>query len=124
MISKILSFIILAPLAILLVVFSVANRAIVPVSLDPFGTMPQFTFGLPLFILLMGAVIVGVVIGGLGTWLTQSHYRRKAWRRKNEVERLKREAEDAKERLRQLREEKAALPPKTVSTALVAPRAA
>ena len=120
MISKILSFIILVPLAILLVVFCVANREAVTVSLDPFGTMPQFTFALPLFILLMGAVIAGVILGGLGTWFTQAHYRRKAWRRKNEVDRLRREADDAKERLRQLREEKAALPAST-SLALSSP---
>jgi uncharacterized integral membrane protein len=121
MISRILSFVILVPLAILLVVFCVANRAPVTVSLDPFGTMPQFTYALPLFIVLMGAVITGVILGGIGTWLTQSHYRRKAWKRRNEVERLRREAEEAKANLRLLREEKAAT---SSSTALAAPRAA
>ena len=123
MISKILSFVILVPLAILLVVFCVANRAPITVSLDPFGTMPQFTFALPLFIVLMGAVIVGVILGGIGTWLTQAHYRRKAWKRRQEVERLRREAEEAKATVRLLREEKAAAaaPP---STGLAAPRAA
>ncbi|MBC8128760.1 MAG: LapA family protein [Rhizobiaceae bacterium] len=124
MISKILSFLILVPLAIVLVLFCVLNREVVGVTLDPFGTMPQFTFGLPLFILLMGAVILGTVLGGLGTWLTQAHYRRKAWKRKNEVERLRREADDAKERLRVLREEKAAVPAPSTSMALAAPRAA
>ena len=123
MISKILSFVILVPLAILLVVFCVANRAPITVSLDPFGTMPQFTFALPLFIVLMGAVIVGVILGGIGTWLTQLHYRRKAWKRRQEVERLRREAEEAKATVRLLREEKAAAA-STPSTALAAPRAA
>ena len=107
MISRILSLVILVPLAILLVVFCVSNRGPVPVSLDPLGTMPQFTFAPPLFLLLMGAVILGVILGGIGTWLTQSHYRRKAWKRRNEVERL-----------RLLREDKPA------STALAVPRAA
>lgn len=110
MISKVLSFIILVPLALLLVVFCVSNRGAVTLSFDPLGTMPQFNFALPLFLLLMVAVIAGVILGGLGTWFTQAHYRRKAWRRKNEVDRLRREAEEAKERLRQLREEKAAFP--------------
>lgn len=127
MIARILSFLVLVPLAILLVLFCVLNRDLVEVTLDPFGTMPQFTFALPLFILLMGAIILGTILGGLGTWLTQAHYRRKAWKRKNEVERLRREADDAKERLRQLREEKTALAPATsapTSMALAAPRAA
>jgi uncharacterized integral membrane protein len=118
MISRILSIVILVPLAILLVVFCVSNRELVTVSLDPLGTMPQFTFGLPLFLLLMGAVILGVVMGGIGTWLTQSHYRRKAARRKAEMARLRREADEANERLRLIREEV------STSTALAAPRAA
>ena len=96
MIGKILSFIILVPLAIVMVVFCVANREAVTVSLDPIGTMSQFAFQAPLFILLMGAVIVGVVLGGFGTWLTQAHYRRKSWKRKYEVERLRRESEESK----------------------------
>ena len=118
MISRILSLVILVPLAILLVVFCVSNRGPVPVSLDPLGTMPQFTFAPPLFLLLMGAVILGVILGGIGTWLTQSHYRRKAARRKAELARLRREADEANERLRLLREDKPA------SMALAVPRAA
>ena len=118
MITRILSLVILVPLAILLVVFCVSNRGPVPVSLDPLGTMPQFTFAPPLFLLLMGAVILGVILGGIGTWLTQSHYRRKAARRKAELARLRREADEANERLRLLREDKPA------STALAVPRAA
>lgn len=126
MVSRILSFLILVPLAILLVVFCVSNRGPVTVSLDPLGTMPQFTYSMPLFILMIGAVIVGLLLGGIGTWLTQAHYRRKAWKRRNEIERLKRDADDARERLRVMTEEKAkaaALAPPT-STALAAPRAA
>ncbi|MCB8839607.1 lipopolysaccharide assembly protein LapA domain-containing protein [Aurantimonas sp. VKM B-3413] len=128
MIAKILSFIILVPIAIILVVFCVANRELVPVSLDPIGTMPQFAFQAPLFILLMGSVILGIVLGGLGTWFTQAHYRRKSWKRKYEVERLRREAEEHKARARQLQEERdrAALAPPTGagSTAIVTSRAA
>ena len=107
MISKILSFIILVPIAIVLIVFCVANRQAVPVSLDPIGTLPQLAFSAPLFILLLGAVILGVVLGGIGTWLTQSHYRRKSWKRKYEVERLRREASENEAKLRHLQEERA-----------------
>ncbi|MEX6508529.1 lipopolysaccharide assembly protein LapA domain-containing protein [Jiella sp. M17.18] len=126
MIAKILSFIILVPLAIILVIFCVANRESVPVSLDPLGNMPQFAFQAPLFILLMGSVIIGVVLGGLGTWLTQAHYRRKSWKRKHELERTRREAEEAKAKLRQMQEERerAALAPPAGSTALVTSKAA
>lgn len=124
MISKFLSFIILVPIAIILVVFCVANREAVTVSLDPFGTMPQLALTAPLFILLMASVILGVVLGGIGTWFTQAHYRRKSWKRKYEVERLKREADENRERARQLREERDRLAAAPASTALVPSRAA
>ncbi|WP_061935313.1 lipopolysaccharide assembly protein LapA domain-containing protein [Aureimonas sp. AU22] len=105
MISKILTFLVLGPLAILLVVFCVANRAPVPVSLDPIGTLPQFVYEVPLFVLLIGAVILGLLLGGFGTWITQRHYRARAARRRNEVENLRHEVEVSNERLRRLREE-------------------
>ncbi|RIY00764.1 DUF1049 domain-containing protein [Aureimonas flava] len=107
MISKILTLLVLGPLAILLVVFCVANRAPVPVSLDPIGTIPQFVYQVPLFVLLTGAVILGLLLGGLGTWVTQRHYRARAARRGNEVENLRHEVEVSHERLRRLREEQA-----------------
>ncbi len=107
MISKILSILVLGPLAILLVVFCVANRAPVPVSLDPIGTLPQFVYEVPLFVLLIGAVIVGLILGGFGTFVTQRHYRTKASRRADELENLRHEVEVSQERLRRLREEQA-----------------
>jgi len=106
MISKILSFIILVPLAILLVVFCVANREAISVSLDPIGTLPQLAFQAPLFVLLIGSLIAGLLLGGLGTWMTQSHYRAKSARRRREVENLRHEVELSNERLRRLREER------------------
>ncbi len=134
MISKILSFIILVPLAILLVVFCVANREAIPVSLDPLGTSPQFAFEAPLFVLLMGAVIFGLVLGGLGTFLTQAHHRSRAARRANEIENLRHERDLANDKLRRLREEQtreaairqspAGLPPRAANLALAGPSAA
>ncbi|WP_152046654.1 lipopolysaccharide assembly protein LapA domain-containing protein [Aureimonas psammosilenae] len=123
MISRFLSFVILVPLAILIVVFCVANRAPVTVSLDPLGSLPQFVYEVPLFIVIMASVIVGTILGGIGTWLTQAHYRRAAWRRKHELERLRREADDAKERLRQERESRSGALPREGSTALALSRA-
>jgi uncharacterized integral membrane protein len=106
MVSKILSFIILVPLAIVLVVFCVANREAISVSLDPIGTLPQLAFQAPLFVLLIGSLILGLLLGGVGTWMTQSHYRAKSARRRREVENLKHEVELSNERLRRLREER------------------
>ncbi len=105
MFLKILSFLILAPLAVLLVVFCVANREAITVSFDPIGTLPQFAFQAPLFVLLLASLILGLLLGGFGTWMTQSHYRAKAASRRREVENLRHEVELSKERLRRAREE-------------------
>ncbi|MCQ0989509.1 LapA family protein [Jiella marina] len=116
MIAKILSFLILAPIAIVLVIFFVANRGEVPITLDPFGSIPQLTYSVPLFYLLMGSLVVGLILGGIGTFLTQSHYRRLAWKRKYEIERLRRENEDQKSRLRMMQEDRDRSTPPAVGT--------
>ena len=53
------------------------------------------------------ALEIRVNVGlGLGTWMTQSHYRAKSARRRREVENLRHEVELSNERLRRLREER------------------
>ncbi len=106
MASKLLTIFIGLPLAALLIIFCVVNRTPTTVSLDIFGTTPQLSMTLPLFVLLMVAIILGVVLGGIGTWLTQAHYRAKSARRRREIEGLKHEVEVSNERLRRLREER------------------
>jgi len=79
MIRKIVSLIILVPLAILIVLFAVANRAPVLVSLDPFASdPPTFSVKAPLFMVVLAALIVGVVIGGIAAWVRQGKWRRRA----------------------------------------------
>ena len=63
---KLLRWLIVVPIAILLVLLAVANRGPVTVSLDPFSReAPAFVFTLPLFVVLLLAVALGVVIGGI-----------------------------------------------------------
>ncbi len=84
-----LRWIVWIPAAILLVAFSIANRAAVTVSLDPFSTdAPAFSFALPLFILLFAVLLAGILVGGMATWLRQGRWRRAA----REAERLRRGA--------------------------------
>ncbi len=132
MLSKLLTFLVLLPLALLLVVFSVLNRAPVTLSMDVFGTSPQLALQAPLFVVVLTALIVGVVLGGIGTFMTQARHRRRASRQASEVERLRHEAAVAKERERVMREERArasAVPSPAVgvaspANALPSPRAA
>jgi len=74
---KFLTVLIVLPLALIFVVFAVANRHFVTVSFDPFNSVdPALAVSLPLFILIIAVAIVGVVAGGLGTWFGQRHWRR------------------------------------------------
>ena len=66
MIQKLISALILAPLAILFVVFAVANRQTVVVSFDPFdAAQPMLSVGMPLFALILLLAVGGVVVGGV-----------------------------------------------------------
>jgi uncharacterized integral membrane protein len=79
MARKIITGIIVVPLAIVIVVFAVANRQMVTVSFDPFSaTSPAYAASLPLFVLIFIILIFGVIIGGAAAWLGQSSWRRTA----------------------------------------------
>ncbi|HXW24382.1 MAG TPA: lipopolysaccharide assembly protein LapA domain-containing protein [Xanthobacteraceae bacterium] len=91
---------ILVPLAVLIVMFAVANRASIPISLDPFSAeAPALTVHAPLFLALLLALIVGVFAGGIGAWLKQSKWRRAARRLERELRLARADAEDAHRRL-------------------------
>jgi len=79
MLRKAISVLILVPLAIVLVAFAVANRGNIVVSFDPFDALhPAYAVPVPLFALILGLVIAGVIIGGVAAWLRQSKWRRTA----------------------------------------------
>lgn len=77
MIRKIVTALILIPLAILIVTFAVANRQAITVSFDPFDSaQPAYAATLPLFVVIFAALILGVLIGGVAAWLRQGKWRR------------------------------------------------
>ena len=90
---RFLTLLILIPLAAVIVFFSVANRESVTVSLDPFhGSTPALSFSAPLFVLLFGVLVLGLLIGGCAVWIRQGRWRRAARKAEIEAERLKAEA--------------------------------
>ena len=97
MLRRIVAALILVPLAIIIIAFAVANRQIVTVSLDPFSSdRPAAAVTLPLFGLIIGLLILGVVIGGMAAWLRQSKWRRTARRLEHELGDLRGEVESLK----------------------------
>lgn len=81
MLNRIVAIVLLLPAAILLIALSVANRAPVSFSFDPFSSgTPSLSITLPLFVLIFAAFIAGLLIGGIATWLGQHKYRKAARR--------------------------------------------
>ena len=66
-------------LAVILVVFAVANRHLVTVSFDPFNSSdPALSTTKPLFAVIIAVAILGVAAGGSATWFGQRRWRRAA----------------------------------------------
>ena len=91
---KYLSLLILVPLAIVLIAFSVANRHVVSLSFDPTNAAdPVFALQLPMFVFIFAALATGLVLGGIGTWFTQGKHRKLARMKNKEAEKWRFEAE-------------------------------
>ena len=85
MLRKLVFWLVLVPLAIVILMFAVANREIVTVSFDPFNsTTPTIAITLPLFAVIIAVAMLGVLAGGMATWFRQSRFRRAA--RQHEAE--------------------------------------
>ena len=90
MLRKIVAAVILIPLAVVIVAFAMANRQVITVSFDPFNAArPAASLSLPLFVLVIGLLIAGVIIGGLAAWLSHGRWRRAARRFEREAQDLR-----------------------------------
>jgi uncharacterized integral membrane protein len=82
------------PVAVLLLTLAVANRHGVRLVLDPFRSdEPVLFLVLPFYAYLFGVLLLGIVIGGLATWVAQARWRRTARRRAAEARRWQAEAD-------------------------------
>ena len=82
------------PVAVLLLTLAVANRHGVRLVLDPFRSdEPVLFLVLPFYAYLFGVLLIGIVIGGLATWVAQARWRRTARRRAAEARRWQAEAD-------------------------------
>jgi uncharacterized integral membrane protein len=79
----------LALVALLLILFAVSNRETVSVGLWPF---PAFV-DLPLYLVVLGTLIVGFVLGELVAWIGGWRWRREARRSRARIAMLERELE-------------------------------
>lgn len=95
---RFLKFIVIAPIAILFLIFAFANRHVVTVSFDPFesGDIPEFVVQAPMFIVLILSVGLGVIAGGVATWFSQGKHRRAARANRAEADKLRADLEAAR----------------------------
>jgi uncharacterized integral membrane protein len=85
---------VLVPVALIVVLFSVANRSPVRVSFDPISRdAPAFALDLPLFAVILAAIAVGILIGGFASWLAQGKHRKAARVNRREADKLRNEAQ-------------------------------
>lgn len=78
------------PAAVLVILLSIANRKPVIFSLDPVSTAdPVFALEIPLFLLLFGAGLAGLLVGWLVGWSGQRRWRREARKFSREASRMR-----------------------------------
>jgi hypothetical protein len=81
------------PIVVVAVAIGVANTQRVRLALDPFRPDdPALSLELPLYAWLLGALLCGVMAGGLAMWLTQARWRHGARRGQTETDRREAEA--------------------------------
>lgn len=73
---------------VVVVAFAIANRGPVTVSFYP----TPFSIDLALFAVVLISLAVGVVLGGLATWLGAGHFRRRARKSRRRVRDLEADA--------------------------------
>jgi uncharacterized integral membrane protein len=94
--KRALQFIVLVPLTVVCLALAVANRGNVVVSFDPFSSDTTGQVEAPLFVVLILAVMFGVLLGSVATWLAQGKHRRALRDLRAEAARVRDEASHMK----------------------------
>lgn len=86
--QRIVSFLLGIPVCVAIVALAVANRKPVTLSLDPFaGDTPAYAITVPLFAIIFGALVAGILLGSFVTWMSQGRFRRAARDARRELKR-------------------------------------
>jgi uncharacterized integral membrane protein len=105
MLRKLINAVVLLPLAIIFIVFAVANRHVVTLSFDPFDSSDtELGVSLPLFVIIVAFSMLGVVAGGIATWFGQRRWRRAARLHETEARKARAQLADLRGRSQTLGE--------------------
>ena len=127
-IKHILQALILLPVAIVLVSLAVANRQSVQLALDPFSPeQPALQVNIPLYLVVFGALLCGILIGGVMAWFKQGRHRKAARENRYEAKKWRNEADRQQKRIEKLavdrKDDVPALPTPSGSTDIAKPAA-
>jgi lipopolysaccharide assembly protein A len=103
---KFLSWLVLALVTLVVILFAVSNRETVSVGLWPLPALVE----LPLYLVLLGTLVFGFVVGELVAWIGGWRWRREARRGRDRIAMLERELEAAQAQRRDAPAPIAALP--------------
>jgi uncharacterized integral membrane protein len=100
-IRRFFNWVIGLPIAVVAIVFAVANRQWITVSFDPLNRdQPFAAVDMPLWVLFFCGIFVGLLVGWGGAWLAQGKWRKATRearsdlaRAQSEHDRLKRDSE-------------------------------
>lgn len=82
------------PVAAVAIVFAVANRQWITVSLDPFNRdQPFASIEMPLWVLFFCGIFAGILAGWIGAWFAHGKWRRAAKEARIELVRVQHEHE-------------------------------
>lgn len=83
------SWILTLPVTVVVIVFAVANRDFVPLDLWPF----EIALQIPVFVLVLGSMFLGFLIGALTMWLSAGKQRRRSRTARSRLTKLEREVQ-------------------------------
>ncbi|HWU62987.1 MAG TPA: lipopolysaccharide assembly protein LapA domain-containing protein [Ensifer sp.] len=103
MTKKLINVVILLPVAIILIVLSVANRQAVTLAFNPFDPSDSLlSITAPFFVYLFLAVVLGALMGAALTWFAQGKHRKRARHQAQETARWQGEARRNQKRAEEL----------------------
>ena len=87
--GRLIRFLIFVPIAVFVAALSIANRHKVSLFLDPTQKFfADYRIDLPLFIIIFGALILGIVMGGIAAWIAQGKNRKLKRAYKKELDKV------------------------------------